>query len=29
MGFDVTPGPKAYEEMMLNLAKSAADCLMN
>ena len=29
MGFDVTPGPKAYEQMMRNLAKSAKDCLMN
>jgi zinc transport system substrate-binding protein len=29
MGFDVTPGPKAYEEMMRNLAKSAKDCLAN
>jgi zinc transport system substrate-binding protein len=29
MGFDVTPGPKAYEEMMRNLAKSARDCLAN
>lgn len=29
MGFDVTPGPKAYEEMMRNLAKSARDCLEN
>jgi len=29
MGFDVTPGPKAYEKMMRNLAKSARDCLMN
>jgi len=27
MGYDVTPGPKAYEEMMRNLAKSARDCL--
>jgi ABC-type Zn2+ transport system substrate-binding protein/surface adhesin len=29
MGFDVAPGPGAYEEMMRNLAKSARDCLMN
>jgi zinc transport system substrate-binding protein len=29
MGFDVTPGPTAYEEMMHNLAKSARDCLAN
>lgn len=29
MGYDVTPGPKAYEEMMRNLAKSARDCLEN
>lgn len=27
MGFDVAPGPKAYEEMMQNLAKSATACL--
>ena len=27
MGFDVTPGPGAYEAMMHNLAKSARDCL--
>ena len=27
MGFDVTPGPKAYEKMMRNLARSATDCL--
>ena len=29
MGFDVTPGPKAYERMMRNLAKTAVDCLAN
>ncbi len=29
MGIDVTPGPKAYDEMMRNLAKAARDCLMN
>ena len=29
IGYDVEPGPKAYEEMMRNLAKSARDCLEN
>ena len=27
MGFDVATGPKAYEQMMRNLARSATDCL--
>ncbi len=27
MGFDLAPGPRAYEAMMHNLAKSARDCL--
>jgi zinc transport system substrate-binding protein len=29
MGYDITPGPKAYAELLTRLAKDARDCLMN
>jgi zinc transport system substrate-binding protein len=29
MGYDITPGPKAYAEVLTRLAKGARDCLMN
>lgn len=29
MGYDITPGPKAYAELLTRLAKDAGDCLMN
>ena len=29
MGFDITPGPKAYEQMMRALTKGLTDCLAN
>ena len=29
MGYDITPGPNAYAELLKNLAKSAQDCLAN
>lgn len=29
IGSDITPGPKAYAELLSNLAKGARDCLMN
>ena len=29
IGSDITPGPKAYAELLTRLAKDAGDCLMN
>ena len=29
IGSDITPGPKAYAELLTRLAKGARDCLMN
>ncbi len=29
LGYDLTPGPKAYAELLTNLAKGAKDCLIN
>jgi zinc transport system substrate-binding protein len=29
IGYDITPGPKAYAELLTKLAKGARDCLMN
>ena len=29
IGSDITPGPKAYAELLTKLAKNARDCLMN
>ena len=29
IGYDITPGPKAYAELLTRLAKGARDCLMN
>ena len=29
IGYDITPGPKAYAELLARLAKDAGDCLLN
>jgi zinc transport system substrate-binding protein len=29
MGYDITPGPRAYAELLTRLAKDAGDCLVN